>query len=159
MIKYKVYLCNNEKHLENFRKSESTCRTRIFCSRACCEEDTIEQEGSLDDLCDCKDCMGGQNGSWASVAHISIMCGEPEWFDFNWLRTIALVFATLFLPERVFTNPHEIKTAKLLHRMWNSGLINFRDLSGETDQEIQKKVLELKGVNLCLGNSWNEEES
>lgn len=92
MIRFKVYLCNNEDCLKYFRRSQQRfggCKAKEFCSVECCIEDVIDQEGTLDDYSGCDNCLGGETGSWVFVDHISEMCGEPAWQTLDCIKEIA----------------------------------------------------------------------
>lgn len=136
MNPFKLYTCNNAECVSTFRRSESKCMSRMFCSIECCHEDTIRHEGSLDDLCKCEDCIGGARGSWAYVNDIAVMCGKPAWSDYLDFKAQALVYSILFYPEKILRTAEEIKKAQIIQSLWNTGNLQIRQISRLSDQEI-----------------------
>lgn len=142
-MKYKNYLCNNLACLKHFRRPRSRlvgCKSKEFCSVECCIEDTIETEGLLDDYCGCEDCLGGEKGFWVFIDHISKMCGEPAWFDFNWFKAHAIFHAMVQMPIGYIHSQEDINKARIIQNIIKSSGTFIRKISLLSDEEMYVEI-------------------
>ncbi len=141
-MKYKIYLCNNEDCLKHFRRSEATygCENKEFCSANCCFEDLVNRGESLYDCCGCEDCLGYEKGSWVFTDHISDMCGQPAWFDFNWFKAHVIFHAMIQMPIGYLLTQEDIDKARIIQQIIKNSGTFIRKISMLSDEEIYVEI-------------------